>query len=406
MHSRSTVLLAAVILVLGSALQACDADDGDGDRISSRSYKGHETDRDSNAFVTAYPAALGTRLDDCQTCHKGGEFTYDRGGGDIRSTYKNACDYCHLIEHPDDSLIEAQPTTIAQTLNEYGAAYSAAGRSGGALRSIESADSDGDGHSNIDEIADLKYPGDPESMPGQQTAPLKTYGMGDLQALTAHDEFLLCNSHRQEFDNYSWYRGVKAGDLLADAGVDTSSPDFQGITVIAPDGYMKDFTAEDINNAFPAGLFFDNLGTDSLGTDCGFVQYPDVMPDGLVDGGEIAGEQWLMLAYERDGLAMDVSELDIESGKIDGEGPYRIIVPQSTPGSPDRGSKYSPTACADGWDYDDAKDHNAGSMVRGVIAIRVNPLPAGVEDFDYHYGGWAYVDSLSVIVYGFGVSGD
>ena len=34
-------------------------------------------------------------------------------------------------------------------------------------------------------------------------------------------------------------------------------------------------------------------------------------------------------------------------------------------------------------DYDPSLDHNAGSMVRGVIAIRVNPIPDGYEDFDY-----------------------
>jgi hypothetical protein len=82
------------------------------------------------------------------------------------------------------------------------------------------------------------------------------------------------------------------------------------------------------------------------------------------------------------------------------------VVPQSTPGSPDRGSQYSPTTCGDAWDYDSSKDHNAGAMVRGVIAIRVNPLPAGVEDFDYRNGGWAYVDAAQLLVYGFGVSPD
>jgi hypothetical protein len=42
-------------------------------------------------------------------------------------------------------------------------------------------------------------------------------------------------------------------------------------------------------------------------------------------------------------------------------------------------------------------------MVRGVIAIRVNPLPAGAEDFDHRNGGWAFVEDASVVVYGFGV---
>jgi hypothetical protein len=45
-------------------------------------------------------------------------------------------------------------------------------------------------------------------------------------------------------------------------------------------------------------------------------------------------------------------------------------------------------------------------MVRGVIAVRVNPMPAGLEEFDYQNGGWAYIDDPSVIVYGFGVAAD
>jgi hypothetical protein len=167
---------------------------------------------------------------------------------------------------------------------------------------------------------------------------------------------------------------------------------------------MKDFTIDEILDAFPAGLYTSGLDTATLGTECGFVQYPDVLPDGLVDGGEIPGEQWLLLAYERDGLPMDPSNLDITSGRINGEGPFRVIVPQSEPGSPDRGSNYSPTTCDDGWDYDASKDHNAGAMVRGVVGIRVNPLPAGYEDFDYYNGGWAYIDAESIIVYGHGVT--
>ena len=45
-------------------------------------------------------------------------------------------------------------------------------------------------------------------------------------------------------------------------------------------------------------------------------------------------------------------------------------------------------------------------MVRGVMAVRVNPLPEGTEDFDTHYGGWAYIESESVVVYGFGITAD
>lgn len=395
---RSWIMLpCAAILAM---LSAC-SDDDDTTYYSSHSYKGHETDVDSNNLVNVYPAVIGTRLDDCQTCHTGGTFTID-DDGEIVEVFKNACDFCHLIQHPDSSLIEAQPTTYAETLNPFGADYLAAGRSRQALQDIAGEDSDEDGYSNADEIADLKYPGDPLSMPGQQVAPMRIFSMEEVTAMPSHSEFLLCNSSRQEFDNYATYEGVKIVDLLEAAGVDLSSPEIVGITVIAPDGFMKDFDLDEIINPYPAGLFFAGLDTDTLGTECGFVQYPDVMPEGLTDGGEIPGEQWLLLAYLREGLEMEASWLDITSGKINGEGPFRIIVPQSEPGSPDRGAT-STAECNDGFEYVREKDHNAGDMVRGVVAIRVNPLPAGYEDFDYRYGGWAYIDAQQVIVYGHGV---
>jgi len=110
-----------------------------------------------------------------------------------------------------------------------------------------------------------------------------------------------------------------------------------------------------------------------------------------------------MLAYARDGAPIEACNMDLSSQRINGEGPFRVIVPQSTPGSPDRGSQYSPTTCDDEWDYDDSKDHNAGAMVRGVVAIRVNPLPSGYEDFDYYNGGFAYIEDQTVIVYGHGI---
>ena len=389
-----------VLFLLAAFCAACSTDDG---LQSSRAYKGHESDADMNRFVTVYPDTIGTRLDDCQTCHKGDTFTYDRGG-DIVSVYKNACDYCHLIQHPDADFIEPQPTVYADTLNPYGADYMDAGRSKQALKDITADDSDGDSFSNQDEIADLKYPGDPNSKPGQQVAPLQTMTMADLKGLTAHEQFMLANSHKQEYDDYASYKGVKVKDLLEAAGVDLADQAIEGITVIAPDGYMKDFSIAAVVNPFPAGLYYAGLDNAGLGAECGFVTYPDTLPSGLVDGGEIPGEQWLLLAYERDGLEMDPCNLDITSGRINGEGPFRIIVPQSTPGSPDRGSNYSPTECNDGWDYDDSKDHNAGAMVRGVTGIRINPLPAGTEDFDHQNGGWAFIDNQSVIIYGHGIN--
>jgi hypothetical protein len=227
--------------------------------------------------------------------------------------------------------------------------------------------------------------------------------MAELQAMPAHTELLLANSNRQQFDTYASYRGVKVADLLTSAGVDLTDPALLGITIAAPDGYLQDVPRSALTAAFPPAVFYAGLDIASLGNECGFVQYPYPLPAGAVDGQALPNELWLLLAYERDGIPIEAVTLDVEQGKIDGEGPLQLVVPQFTPGPPDRGSGYSPTSCNDGYDYDQYKDHNAGSMVRGVVAIRVNPLPEGTEDFDYYNGGWAYVADPSVVVYGHGV---
>jgi hypothetical protein len=131
--------------------------------------------------------------------------------------------------------------------------------------------------------------------------------------------------------------------------------------------------------------------------------YPDSLPEGLSDGSLLLGEQWLMLGYERNGLPLETSDLDVTEGRIVGEGPLRLVVPQENPGMPDRGSRLSPSDCGDGFDFRADADHNAGSMVRGVIAIRIDPMPVGVEGFDHMNGGWAYVDAGQLIIYGHGV---
>lgn len=398
-------LLAALAL----AVAACDDSPAEstpdaGAVVSSRAYKGHESERDTTAFVSAYPAAQGTRLDDCQTCHRGGTFTTT--GSKPATVTKNACDFCHLIQHPDPAgFAEAQPTKYSETLNAYGAAYLAGGRTQEALAQLDGTDSDGDGAANGAEIGDIKYPGDPASKPGQPNAPQKVFTLAQLKALARHSQFLLANSTKQQFDDYGTYAGVTLEELLRAAGVDPADPKITGVTVIAPDGYLKDVSIDEVRKSFPAGKFYAGLDTATRGATCGFVTYPSTLPAGLVDGAEVPGAQRLLLAYERDGAAMSTTVLDVTSGKINGEGPLRLVVPQSVPGKPDRGSQYSPRPeCSDEYDFDSSKDHNAGAMVRGVVAVRINPLPSGVEDFDAKNGGWAYVSDSTLIVYGYGIT--
>jgi len=388
--------------LFAAATYACSSSDPSDPVVSSRSYRGHESDLDVTNFVNVYPDAVGTRLDDCQTCHTGGTFTnVDRD----RQETRNPCDFCHLVIHPVEGYAEPPlPTTYRETLNPFGVAYMDAGRTEGALRDIAGEDSDEDGADNEAEIDALRYPGDPASHPDQEAAPMVIFGMEDLLAMPEHSQFLLANTTRQQFDDYSTYRGVTVADLLEAAGVDPTDPEITGITVIAPDGYLADFSIEDVNRSFPAADFFAGLDADALGADCGFVQYAEEIPDGVQAGEPIPGDLRLLFAYERDGLPMESASLDVTVGKLSGEGPYRLVLPQAEAGQPDRGVSYSPSECGDDFDFDDTLDHNAGAMVRGAVAIRVNPLPEGFEDFDYRNGGWAFVDGSTVGVYGHGVT--
>ena len=86
---------------------------------------------DINNFLARYPSTAGSHID------------------------PNTCSTCH---------------TSVPSLNSYGAAYKAAGRNPAALAAIESADSDGDGFSNLAEIVAFTYPGNAADHPVAATA--------------------------------------------------------------------------------------------------------------------------------------------------------------------------------------------------------------------------------------------
>jgi hypothetical protein len=386
------VVLTLVSLFMVSLIGCGSEEEGTNKTVvSSRSYKGHENDKDSNNICSAYPAIVGTRLDDCQTCHVGKMDTVKN------EQTTNACDYCHeLMVYGTD-----KGRTFAETLNAYGTDYSKNGRTLEAIEKIKNLDSDGDGFANDKEIKELKYPGSNLSKPGQPNATTLTVSLEKVQAMTANTLFMLSNTSKQQFDDYADYKGVTVKNLLSTLGIDTTGA--TGVSFIAPDGFVKTIKIDQVNKSFPKGLFYSGLDVKTLGAECGFVNYAEKIPAGLTNGGTISDEPWLMIAYERDGKLMDPCYLDAVQLKLNGEGPFRLIVPQSTPGSPDRGQGFSPSKCNDGFDYDSKKDHNAGSMVRGVMAIRVDPLPAGVEEFDYKNGGWAYINSKELLIYGHNV---
>ena len=102
-----SLLMTALALCLGLMTSCSDGSVSPSEVRSSRSYQGHASDADINNFVTAYQHTVGTRLDDCQTCHRGAEVTDDAGD----PVHANPCDYCHYVIHPPDGW-SGLPTSV------------------------------------------------------------------------------------------------------------------------------------------------------------------------------------------------------------------------------------------------------------------------------------------------------
>jgi hypothetical protein len=389
-----TLLIAAPLLVLTLAL----ARGAPQKAVSSRAYVGHENDMDIGNLIRQFPKAAGTRLDDCQTCHRGGVL-----GTDTEREF-SPCGYCHLLQYPNPRYKTGVPADYEGTLNAFGLAYENAGRTAEALAGIAKLDSDGDGFSNEAEIAALRYPGDAASRPGQPMAPFVSLSRDALRRLPLLKQFMLMNATKEPTDDYVTYAGVRVADLLAAAGIDLSG--VEGITVFAPDGYSIDYTIEDVTRPFPKGRFYAEPAG-FKGSDRAFVNYPEKMPAGIADGREIPESPWLLLAFERDGRPLDTASYEKGTGKLAGEGPFRLVKPQrdllgdpSKPGRPDRSSRSK--AFGDGWDFNPKIDHNAGACVRGACVIRVNPVPTGFEEYDWK-NGWPLITEGRVVIYGRGV---
>lgn len=384
------VLVASAAWLIGAA--------GAQEAVRSRAYVGHENDADMQGFIGRYPAAAGTRLDDCQTCHRGGV-----KGTDTEREY-SPCSYCHLLVYPNSRYATGVPLTTADTLNPYGRAYKEAGRDVRAFAAIDGQDSDGDGTRNGVEVADLRNPGDPASRPGLPQAATTTLGWDEIRRLPARSQFMLMNTTKEPTDDYVLYKGVRILDLLSAAKVDLTGA--TGITVFAPDGYSADYSLEDIRAAFPQGFFY--RGPRSLESpEAAFVKSPPDLPKGVRDGRKIPGDPWLLLAYERNGRALEPSSYEKGSGRLAGEGPYRLVKPQrdlggdpQKPGRPDRSQKAKPFG--DGWDFVPKMDHNAGACIRGACVIRVNPMPEGYEEYDWK-NGWPLVGDRKIVIYGCGI---
>jgi hypothetical protein len=115
---KKTLLTAGSLFLLAAAV------------MLSHAPKALANSTDISNARTKYPNIVGTRIDSCFLCHTGS----------------------------------------IPGLNPYGAAYKANGRKVAAFALIESADSDGDGASNLAEIMALTFPGDPADVPAAPTS--------------------------------------------------------------------------------------------------------------------------------------------------------------------------------------------------------------------------------------------
>jgi len=364
------------------------------ERALSKAYVGHENDRDIQNFIGLYPDAAGSKLDDCQTCHRGG-----LKGTDTEREF-SPCGYCHLLQYPNSKYKTGIPAEYADTLNDYGRDYKRNGRTSEALDAISHRDSDGDGFSNKDEIAASRNPGDSLSRPSQLIAPMADFSWDDIKHLPRYSQFMLLNATHEPTDAYAVFSGVRIKDLLEAANVDLDGA--SGITVFAPDGYSTDYSLEDVTQPFPSGYYYAGAAEEMS-----FVLYPELIPSGVSDGKEIPGELWLLLAFERDGKPLEGSIYEKGTGRLAGEGPYRLVKPQrnlmgdpSKPGRPDRSSNAA--ARNDGWDHSRDIDHNAGFCIRGATVIRVNPVPKGFEEYDWK-NTWHLISEKKIVIYGHGV---
>jgi len=358
----------------------------------------HEGETDSGKFLSVYPDKVGTKLDHCALCHSGGEGPKGTLG---------SCQWCHYSYGYDGS------GNILDTMNPYGKDYHDNGRNTQAITAIKDLDSDEDGFTNEEEINATRFPGDASDDPNKVVAPYRIYTKAQLEAMNQHTQFLLMNTSRQG-DSYDEYTGVPMKDLLDDAGIDLAEA--EGIIVYAVDGWAQDHPLQyddvDIEAyhvygnfpgetyQYPQASYYYNLEADvGQNPDYGWCDYSAPSCVGRSHGDLIYVEGGLkaILATKHNGTALIPGVLNDEN-KLDGEGPFRVVVPQKVVGPPDQSSRSDMQDVI--WPYNDEGDHNAGACSKSATIIKVDPLPEGTTDINFFEAGWAYVDQEKIVVYG------
>ena len=344
-------------------------------RNLSTAYPDHGVNRDLNSFLTVYPETIGSPLDDCGLCH--------RRGSDSR-TESTSCDGCHEIY---------LRRGFRATLNAYGMVYMDRGRSVRAIRRIAEEDADSDGYSNHDEIVKLCFPGEVQSHPDQVVMPSVRLNSADLNSLPRHRQFILMNAHRHN-DYYVTYAGWRMDHILHRAGVKT----YTGITVISWDGFKKYYPADAFQAIYPSAVYYGPDQFVASHPDCAqWLRYPDSLPPGLSSGEPIPGEPRIILAAQRDDRLLQPLGRGID-GRLRGEGPYRLVVPQRDAAGPDQSMAENNPGCP--FPFREEIHHNSGDSVRGVVALLVHPAPAGMREVDWRSQADGLLSLRELLIFG------
>ncbi len=346
----------------------------------------HQGERDSANFLKANPLKAGGKLDQCALCHSGGQL--ERNGATVAL---GSCQWCHFKYGYD------RKGPLAETLNAYGRDYLRNGRDAAAIVAIAGIDSDHDGFSNQDEITADRFPGNAGDDPKKAAAPMRVYSRKQLEALPRHKEFLLMNASKSG-DDYAEYSGVAMETLLRDAGILASAA---GITVFAPDGWSQYHPLRPVDDPamYPVFATYPQAAYYFSPKAASWCDYRAPSCAGRKPGASIwvPGGLRVLLALYREGKPLSPAVLTRDN-KLDGEGPYRVIVPQKAPSPPDQSSKSKDQDVL--WPYRADWDHNAGSSTRSATMIRVEPLPPGTTDIDVREIGWLYIDEGKIVIYG------
>ena len=291
LKTAGTVLLAALVLGFGGWLAARAGQD----TVASRAYVGHENDADMRGFVRHYPATAGTRLDDCQTCHRGGV----RGTDTEREV--SPCSYCHLIVFPNARYKTGVPGDYEATLNAYGLDYKKAGRAFGSFAAIDGRDSDGDGKPNGIEVADLRNPGDPASRPGLPQAPTVVLGWDEIRGLPVHTQFLLMNKTTaaprrvRELQGRPRHRPARRRQDRSDRG--------HGHHGVRAGRLQRRLQPPRTSRRLSPRASITTARSPSRMPERALLEKPEAVPAGVANGQRIPGRPWLVARLRKGGKA-------------------------------------------------------------------------------------------------------